>query len=82
MITGGRRIRRGTPLLIIELVPGQSLVMIIVAAGAGLTVLPDRACRGDLNVPRQPTMGVQVGCTLNVHRTTVRRRPAGTRYRP
>ena len=37
MITGGRRIRRGTPLLIIELVPGQSLVMIIVAAGAGLT---------------------------------------------
>jgi hypothetical protein len=33
MITGGRRIRRGTPLLIIELVPGQSLVLIIVAAG-------------------------------------------------
>jgi hypothetical protein len=43
MIIGGRRIRRRTPPLIIELVPGQKLVLIIVAAvGAGL----DCGCRG------------------------------------
>ena len=34
MIIGGRRIRRGTPLLIIESCR-QQLVLIIVAAGAG-----------------------------------------------
>jgi hypothetical protein len=42
-------------------------VLIIVAAGAGLTAL----VAVDLNLQRQPTLGVQVGYTPNVRRATV-----------
>ena len=50
MIIGGRRIRRGTPLLIIELVPGQSARFDHRCRWRWPDLLPDRACRGDLNV--------------------------------